>query len=133
MHLLEETFSKKVQSKSAKKCNYAELERKLFAWFTRLEQSQAVVTDKMIREKALVIATESNETKFKASHNWLVLFKKRDNIRQYVLQGEACSADKEYVDVCKNELPSILRGRAREDIYNGDETGLFYRALACNT
>ena len=44
MHLLEETVSKKLLSKpeSAKKCNYAELERKLFAWFIRLEQSQAL-------------------------------------------------------------------------------------------
>jgi hypothetical protein len=55
-YLLQETVSKKLQSKSAKKCYYAELESKLFAWFTRLENSQAVVTDKLLREKALAIA-----------------------------------------------------------------------------
>ena len=31
-------------------------------------ERQAVVTDKWIREKALAIATELNETEFKASH-----------------------------------------------------------------
>ena len=132
-YLLQETVSKKLQSKSAKKCYYAELESKLFAWFTRLENSQAVVTDKLLREKALAIAAELKETEFKASQNWLLLFKQRHNIRQYVLQGEAGSADKVYVDIAKNELPSILRDTAREDIYNGDETGLLYRAIPDRT
>ena len=68
----------KLQSKSAKKSKYSELENKyLFTWFTRVEANQAVVTDKLLREKALEIASELRETEFKASSNWLVLFKKR--------------------------------------------------------
>ena len=127
MHLLEETFSKKVQSKSAKKCNYAELERKLFAWFTRLEQSQAVVTGKLIREKALVIAAMLNETEFKASHNWLVLFKKRHNIRHMHYRVKPVVLTK-YILMyarmnCRDETGLLYR----------DETGLLYRAIPDRT
>ena len=68
------------------------------------------------------IASKLRETEFKASSNWLVLFKKRHIIQQYVLQGEAGSADKIYVEVGKTELPSILSGTPHKDIYNGDET-----------
>ena len=50
--------------------DYIELENKLFLWFTsRLEAGQAVVTDKLLREKALEIATELKQAEFKASPN----------------------------------------------------------------
>ena len=55
---------------------------------------------------------------FKASPHWLNLFKQGHNIKQYVLQGEAGSADKVYVDVGYAELPTILSGAAHEDIDN---------------
>ena len=48
-----ETASKKLQSKSANKSEYSELENKLFTWFTRVEDNQAAVTDKLQRENAL--------------------------------------------------------------------------------
>ncbi len=64
----------------------------------------------MIRENALELAAELKHTEFKASPNWLLLFKKQHNIQQYVLHGESGSADNAYVDVGKAELPSILSG-----------------------
>ena len=127
MHLLEETFSKKVQSKSAKKCNYAELERKLFAWFTRLEQSQAVVTGKLIREKALVIAAMLNETEFKASHNWLVLFKKRHNIRHMYYRVKPVVLTKYML------MYARMNCRDESGLLYRDETGLLYRAIPDRT
>jgi hypothetical protein len=85
---LQETVSKKLQSKSAKKCDYAELKSKLYAWFTRLEHSQAVVTDELLREKALAIAAELKETEFKASRNWIVIpCNTRQNLSYMRAQG----------------------------------------------
>ncbi len=64
----------------------------------------------MISEKALELAAELKHTEFKASPIWLLQFKKRHNIQQYVLHGESGSADKVDVDVGKAELPSFLSG-----------------------
>ena len=57
-HLSQETVVKKLQSKSVKSSQYSELEMKLFSWFSRLESNQAVVNDKLLREKALEIILE---------------------------------------------------------------------------
>ena len=84
-YLSQETVAHKMQAKSAHQSEYSELEKKLFSWFTQLESGQAVLTDRLIREKALVFAEEMKLSEFKASPNWLVLFKKRHNIKQYVL------------------------------------------------
>ena len=98
-YLLQETVAHKLHAKSSHQSEYTELEKKVFSWFTRLESGQAVVTNKLIREKALELGAEMKLSEFKASSTWLVLFKKRYNIKQYVLHGESESADKVYVDV----------------------------------
>ncbi len=100
-YLTQETVAHKLHAKPSHKSEYTELEKKLFSWFTRLESGQAVVTDKLIREKALELGAEMKLSEFKASSTWLVLFKKRYNIKQYVLHGgwRSESADKVYVHV----------------------------------
>ena len=52
----QETVAYKMQAKSesAHQSEYSELEKKLVSWFTLLESGQAVVTDRLIRERALV-------------------------------------------------------------------------------
>ncbi len=91
-YLSKETVAHKLNAKSARPSEYVELEKKLIFWFTRLESGQAVVTDNLIREKALELAAGLKHTEFKASPNWLLLFKKRHSIQQYVLHGESGSA-----------------------------------------
>ena len=43
--------------------------------------------------------------------------------------GERGSVSSETVDGWKAKLPEILRGNDNQDIFNMDESGLFYRAL----
>ena len=88
-YLSQETVVKKLQSKSVKPSQYSELEMKLFSWFSRLESNQAVVTDKLLRERALEIARELKASDFKASPHWLNFFRQRHNIKQYVGGGNS--------------------------------------------
>ena len=132
-YLMQETAAHKMKSKSTHQSEYTELEKKLFSWFSHLESGQAVVIAKLIREKALVFAEELKHSEFKASPNWLILFKKLHNIKQYVLNGEAGSADKVYVDVGKAELPLILSGTDLDDIFNADGTALLFRQIPSRT
>ena len=64
-----------------------------------------------------------------ASNGWLESFKARHNIRFAALSGEAADVDPTVVDDWEKRLETILEGYELEDIYNADETGVFFRAL----
>ncbi|PFX20594.1 Tigger transposable element-derived protein 6 [Stylophora pistillata] len=66
---------------------------------------------------------------FMASNGWLESFKARHNIRCAVLSGEAADVDPTVVDDWEKRLETILEGYELEDIYNADETGVFFRAF----
>lgn len=67
-------------------------------------------------------------TDFKASNGWLASFKSRHNIVGIKLCGESASVSLETVDEWKGRLPSLLEDYKAENVFNLDETGLFFRA-----
>jgi hypothetical protein len=66
---------------------------------------------------------------FKASSGWLDAFCKRNQIVFRVLNGEAGSLDGAVVAEWRERLPSLLRAFDQKDIFNCDETALFFRSL----
>jgi hypothetical protein len=70
---------------------------------------------------------------FAASSGWLERFKKRHNITFKTVSGEAGSVSPEDVGQFQEKLPSLLRDYNPRDIFNADETGLFFRALPNKT
>ncbi|XP_022169931.1 tigger transposable element-derived protein 6-like [Myzus persicae] len=60
-------------------------------------------------------------------------FKNRHNIVWYQICGESNSVDVQNVDEWKVKLKLIIEGYEPKNIYNGDETGLFFRALPSKT
>ncbi len=123
----------KLDAKSSRGALYEDIDSQLMMWITRCEHTQAILTDKLIQEKATALAIKLNHTKFKASDGWLEGFKKRHSIKQYKLHGESGSADKQYVEVSRVELPAILQGTDEDDLYNCDETALMYRKFPSHT
>ena len=59
----------------------------------------------------------------------LIRRQKRHNVCIASLSGEAADVDPAVVDDWSRRLKSICTGYRLEDIYNADETGLFYRDL----
>jgi len=82
----------------------------------------------MLQEKSKQIA-EMHGFDFKGSNGWLEKFRKRNNISFKSVCGEAASVDEEAVDNWKAKIPEIIANYAECDIFNADETGLFYRVL----
>ena len=70
-----------------------------------------------------------------ASSGWLWRFCNRHGIRGLRLQGEKLSADTEAPEPFKKELQDVmeLEGLTLEQIYNCDETGLYYKMLPTKT
>ena len=56
-------------------------------------------------------------------------FQQRHGIHHAVLSGEAAEVREETVTDWSSRLPDICKGYAKEDIFNADETGLFYRTM----
>ena len=86
------------------------------------------VTAPMLKEKALKFAGDlGREEEFKASNGWLNAFVKRNNIVFRTQQGEGRDVNQSTVDEWKIKLVELCKGYAPKDIYNMDETGLFFR------
>ncbi|XP_077512797.1 LOW QUALITY PROTEIN: uncharacterized protein LOC144123973 [Amblyomma americanum] len=78
--------------------------------------------------------TSSSSPSTPASSGWLHRFKARHAIVGKILSGESTSADTtgsaSWVDT---EVPKILAHYDPVDVYNADETALFYQMLPCRT
>jgi hypothetical protein len=104
------------------------MESALVKWF-RANQERANVSGELVRESATKILDwfYPGHEPFEFSSGWLEAFKSCHGIRSYCHFGESGSID---MAALANTLPAIrdvLDQYVWKDIYNMDETGLFYR------
>ena len=112
-----------------------EIEECLNIWLCSKVSLNIPISDVILREKAkdfcdLYRSDERYKKKledFKCSDGWLHKFKARYNIRKYNIHGESGDVDKNELENQRNDLKSFTINYKLEDIYNMDETGLFYR------
>jgi len=118
------------RASSAKHCN---LEEALSLWFDRVAKEGMEISDIMVREQAEKLGGMLGITDFAYSRGWLDRFKKRHGLKSYRLQGESGSADPEVVQRGRADLQELLKEYGEADIYNADETGLFFRLTPSST
>ena len=70
---------------------------------------------------------------FKGSSGWLYNFKQRYSICKYVKHGESQSAPIEQLPEMRSTLQNLLKEYQLEDIFNCDETGLFWKMKPIRT
>ncbi|XP_062594546.1 tigger transposable element-derived protein 6-like [Saccostrea cucullata] len=89
----------------------------------------------MLATKAEEFAGKLNISNFKASSDWLEKFKFRQSISFKRVCGEEKSVDCQSADMIlwKEKLPLLLQTYSPDDIYNADETGIFFRMLPDKT
>ncbi|XP_062511840.1 tigger transposable element-derived protein 6-like [Corticium candelabrum] len=97
-------------SKVRKLC-YKDLDRVAWEWFTSAQAKNIPISGHMIQEQALMYAEQLGHSSFSGSNGWLDRWMKRHNVRLACLSGEAAD------------------GYDLNNVFNADETGLFYRAL----
>ena len=111
-----------------------EVESALKLWFTDVRKHDARVNGPLMRQKAEDLAKQMKKTNFVATDGWFQRWKKRENIVYKRLHGELNDADApaaaSWLEV---EWPKIIADYSPDDVYNADETGLFYRALPEHT
>lgn len=113
----------------AKRSLFCDLNDRVYEWFCSARSKNIPISGKLIQEKALTIALEMNNDDFMASNGWLQKFQARHNIKCTILSGESAEVDPDVVEDWSKRLANISAGYELRNIFNCDETGLFFRLL----
>ena len=116
-------------SKILRPSEFEEVNKSLYLWYTLACSKNIHPGGPQLTEKAKEIAERLGKSDFKGSRGWLDKWKKRYNVKQLKVNGESADVRGETVDSWKERLPEIVEGYAKEDIWNMDETGVFWQAL----
>ncbi|KAM7167732.1 tigger transposable element-derived protein 1-like [Macrochelys suwanniensis] len=120
-------------------------EKALNLWLEDMNRKRVPMNGTMLQEKALSIyamfkpPTEegqpSDKKEFKASQGWLNSFRNRFNLKNVQTTGEAASANEEAAKAYPEQLKEIIeeRGYLPEQVFNADETGLFWKKMPTRT
>ena len=124
----------KPERKKIRGSNFNQVEEALHTWYRQMRAKNLPVSGPTLIEKATKFANELNVEDFKASQGWLDNFKKRNNISSKVMAGECESVSTNVTEGWKsNVLPKLIEKWDPKDIYNCDETGLFFKMLPNRT
>ena len=114
-----------------------ELDKAVMTWFTQARTEGTPISGPNIQHQAQKYHSMLHPTddSFKSSAGWLRNFKVRHGIQQVTIRGEQCSADEEAAQAYPEELKKMLEdgGFLPEQVYNCDETGLYFKMLPDKT
>ena len=120
-------------TKTMKLSNQEDLEEALFQWFQQARAMNVPVTGPVLIEKAAEVAPLLKDN-FIPTPSWVEKFKQRRGIVFRVISGEAAAAPKEVANNWASDaLQKILARYSPSDVYNADETGLFFQCLPDKT
>ncbi len=110
-----------------KTTGHDKLNETVWEWFQDLTSRNYVLSGPLIQQRAREFAEAMNIHDFKASNGWLDRFVKRHNIVYRTRSGERGDVDQETVDAWRERLPGLLAGYETKDVFNMDESGLFFK------
>ena len=120
--------------KRIKKVTSDDLEQALLLWFTQQRSKNVPVNGPLLATKAKQFAESLGMKEFKGSNGYIEKFQRRHGLVFKAMCGESTSADSPAAESwVKNILPSYLHRYSPEDVYNADETSLFYELLPSHT
>lgn len=125
-----------LKRKSMKSVKNADLDKVMIDWFKQRRAENVPLTGPMIITQAKKYHVELGlTTPCDYSTGWLDKFKKRYGIRQIRIYGERVNADHEAAELFVDEVMEIIQKEnlSPEQIYNADETALFWRYVPRKT
>ena len=115
-------------SKRLRPSNHKSVDAVLLAWFKQARRGNISINSPLLLEKATSLAHALGEDSFTATTGFIDRWKKRHGIVMKKVSGEAGSvAEEDIRSWLYVTLPQLLLQYKREDVYNADETGLFYK------
>ncbi|XP_026816812.1 tigger transposable element-derived protein 4-like [Rhopalosiphum maidis] len=129
--ILRENFNSTQTSnrKRARKGKCPEVDEALSEWFSLITSRGDPVSGPMLKLKAEELSQKLGNNQFIASNGWLSRWKNRHEIKLKRVHDEKASANASTSNDWKvNRLKIILNDFSPDNIFNADETGLYYRA-----
>jgi len=129
------TANKPATRKKLRKSKYELIEDSLLEWFTqtRATNQNVPINGPILLAKAADFAVLHNEPDFKSSTGWLYRWLQRNNISLQNMNGESAKVDNSTVNDWISKLSKMIEGYKPEDIFNADETGLFFKCMPQKT
>ncbi|XP_029657630.1 tigger transposable element-derived protein 6-like [Octopus sinensis] len=137
LNIAGDSFSQKYDNEDTHndQSHFNEIDEDTMSWIEMMETRGAFLNDSIILTKAEDFAKKRQITEFKASRGWLEKFKRRHGLKLKKLYGESYTENFSNSEV--NDFLINIRVKiklyGRENVYNADETGLFYKALPCKS
>lgn len=109
-----------------------DVDQALLKWFTLKRTENVPISGPLLETKlqefARVSASNEAHNQVKCTKSWVDRFKRRYNITSGKIHGEAASVSTKVTqDWLTTVWPALRRRYEDRNIFNGDETGLFYR------
>jgi len=112
---------------------FSDVEECVVKWFKQCRDANVRIGGPILKEKAENFAKSLGHEQFKASNGWLENFKKRHDIAFRKVCGESADVSDDVVNEWKINLRELLEGYKPCDIFNADETALFYKCMPDKT
>ncbi|CAG8627739.1 13582_t:CDS:2 [Acaulospora morrowiae] len=108
------------------------LEEIFYKWFEGLRSQNIPVSQDLLKMKAVKLYNKAIEqgaqfSNFEVSNGWLEKFQNQYDIRCKTITGESKSACLNQVENGRKELQQIIAMFNIDNVYNTNETGLFFR------
>ena len=104
-------------------------------WIEQMTAKGVILTEVLIKEKAELFAKllEIPKEELSFSNGWIFKLKSCNDLHTYRLHGEAGSVPIQILQNERQKLQEILSRYDHDNIYNADETGLFFRMMPNQT
>lgn len=113
--------------------NLEHLDNLLADWVHTQQDRGVMVNGHMLKVQGQILQTRLNtqlpphqQLSLKFSNGWMQKFKSRHSFAQHIAHGESGSVNQQTVDQELPLLKQVLQQYKPEDIFNADETGLFF-------
>lgn len=119
-----------------KRSENPQVEAALYTWFLQQRSKHVPISSEILKEKAKYFCEQiTGKDDFRASAGWLDKFKQRHGIRFLKVCGERISNDESAVAPFKRKFMKIIEEMdlSEHQIYNADESALFWRVLPTGT
>lgn len=117
-----------LKCKRVRTSTYEQVDKALLQWF-KLQRDRGIpVNGPLLQEKANFFARQLDIQDFKCSMSWINRFKVRHNIVSGKIAGESLSVQQsDVIDWLEKVWPTLRAQFKDDEIFNADETGLFYK------
>ncbi|XP_065157210.1 tigger transposable element-derived protein 4-like [Atheta coriaria] len=132
---IKQSFNSNVlKPKRLRKSRQENVDQALIHWFKNMRNKGIPVSGPKLQEKANGFAARFGILDFNCSASWISRFKVRHNIVAEKIVGESSSVDQNSTtNWLISVWPNLRKQFSDDDIFNADETGLFYKLMPNKT